>query len=221
MLSQVHVALNIFYQHIVYVYSGVATTITFVFAMFILRPIRLLSWDSSCSICCSSCGVSVHRNMSSAKRRLRLEKKCPSIFKPLFSQFNLLKFNMLSNVAVNSLGEMVLLLLILICSLSLCRCTVSVTELSAYIYMSFRISMYTSSIPCSCNDVNIAWVCTESNAFSKSTKATVVAGITAYQQSRLFTVLYLSDKYPVHNLNNQMKHVCFSQFSASFCPTHT
>ena len=24
--------------------------------------------------------------------------------------------------------------------------------------------MYTSSIPCSCNDVNIAWVCTESNA---------------------------------------------------------
>ena len=30
----------------------------------------------------------------------------------------------------------------------------------------FRISMYTSSIPCSCNDVSIAWVCTESNAFS-------------------------------------------------------
>ena len=53
-------------------------------------------------------------------------------------------------------------LLILIFSLSLCRCTV--TELS--VYMSFRISMYTSSIPCSCNDVNIAWVCTESNAFS-------------------------------------------------------
>ena len=53
-------------------------------------------------------------------------------------------------------------LLILIFSLSLCRCTV--TELS--VYMSFRISMYTSSIPCSCNDVNIAWVCTESSAFS-------------------------------------------------------
>ena len=53
-------------------------------------------------------------------------------------------------------------LLILIFSLSLCRCTV--TELS--VYMSFSISMYTSSIPCSCNDVNIAWVCTESNAFS-------------------------------------------------------
>ena len=79
-----------------------STTITFVFAMFILRPIRLLSSDSSCSICCSSCGVSVHRNMSSAKRRL--ERNYPSIFTPLCSQFNLL--NMLSNVAVNSLGEM-------------------------------------------------------------------------------------------------------------------
>ena len=100
--------------------------------------------------------------MSSAKRRL--ERNSPSIFTPLFSQFNLL--NMLSNVAVNSLGEMVspclTPLLILIFSLSLCICTV--TELS--VYMSFRISMYTSSIPCSCNDVNIACVCTESNAFS-------------------------------------------------------
>ena len=139
-----------------------STTTTFVFAMFILRPIRLLSSDSYCSICCSSCGVSVHRNMSSAKRRL--ERNYPSIFTPLFFQFNLL--NMLSNVAVNSLGEMVspclTPLLILIFSLSLCRCTV--TELS--VYMSFMIYMYTSSIPCSCNDVNVAWVCTESNAFS-------------------------------------------------------
>ena len=139
-----------------------STTITFVFAMLILRPIRLLSSDSYCSICCSSCGVSVHRNMSSAKRRL--ESNSPSIFTPLFSQFNLL--NMLSNVSVNSFGEMVspclTPLLILIFSLSLCRCIV--TELS--VYMSFRISMYTSSIPCSCNDVNVAWVCTESNAFS-------------------------------------------------------
>ena len=59
-------------------------------------------------------------------------------------------------------------LLILIVSLSLRRCTA--TELS--VYMSFRISMYTSSIPCSCNDVNIAWVCTESNAFSQYTKST-------------------------------------------------
>ena len=149
-LSQVHVALDILYQHI------------FVFAMFIVRPIRVLSSDSSCNICCSSCGVYVHRNMSSAKRRL--ERNSPSIFTPLFSQFNLL--NMLSNVAVNSLGEMVSLclipLLILIVLLSLCRCTV--TELSVYMY--FKMYMYTSSIPCSCNDVNIAWVCTESNAFS-------------------------------------------------------
>ena len=49
--------------------------------------------------------------------------------------------NMLSNVAVNSLGEMVspclTPFLILIFSHSLCRCTV--TELS--VYMSFRISM--------------------------------------------------------------------------------
>ena len=37
-LSQVHVALDIFYQHIVRVYIGVlSTTITFVFAMFILK----------------------------------------------------------------------------------------------------------------------------------------------------------------------------------------
>ena len=103
-------------------------------------------------MCCSSCGVSVHRNMSTATRRL--ERNSPSIFTPLFSQFNLL--NVLSNVAVNSLGEMVspclTPLLILIVSLSLCRCTV--TELS--VYMSFRIYMYTSSIPSSCNDVNIA-----------------------------------------------------------------
>ena len=78
-LSQVHVTLNIFYQHIVHVYRGV----------------RLLSSDSSCSICCSSCGVSVQNNMSSAKRRLVMVRNSPSIFKPLFSQFNLL--NMLSS----------------------------------------------------------------------------------------------------------------------------
>ena len=44
--SQVHVALDIFYQHIVHVIGVLSTTITFVFAMFILRPIRLLSFDS-------------------------------------------------------------------------------------------------------------------------------------------------------------------------------
>ena len=104
----------------------------------------------------------MHRNMSSAKRRLKINY--PSIFTPLFSQFNLL--NMLSNVAVNSMGEMVspclTPLLILIFSLSLCIYTV--TELS--VYMSFMIYMYTFYIPCSCNYVNIAWVCTDSNAFS-------------------------------------------------------
>ena len=72
---------------------------------------------------------------------------------------------MLSNVAVNSSGEMVspclTPLLILIFLLSLCGCTVN--DLS--VYMSFRNSMYTYSIPCSCNDVDIASVCTESNAF--------------------------------------------------------
>ena len=161
-LSQVRVALDIFYQHIAHVYRVLSTNITFVFAMLILRPIRPLSLDSSFSKCCSSCGVAVHRNMSSVKRRL--ERTSPSNFTPLFSQFNLL--NMLSNVAVNSLGEMVspflTPLLIVIFSLSLCRCTV--TELS--VYMSFKIYMRIYSIPCSCNDVNIAWVCTESNAFS-------------------------------------------------------
>ena len=139
-----------------------STTITFVFAMFILRPIRPLSSDSSCSICCSSCGVSVHMNMPSAKRRL--ERNYPSTFKPLFSQLNLL--NMISSVAVNRLGETVspclTPFLILIISLSLCRSTV--TELS--VYMSFRISMYTYFLPCSCNDVNNVLVGTESNAFS-------------------------------------------------------
>ena len=81
--------LNIFYQHIVHVYRALgvlSATITFVFAMFILRYIRLLSSDSSCSICCSYCGVSVHRNMSSAKRRLEINY--PSNFTPLFSQLN-------------------------------------------------------------------------------------------------------------------------------------
>ena len=109
--------------------------------MFILRPICLLSSYSYCSICCGTCGVSVNRNMSSAKRRL--ERNVQSIFTSLFSQFNILK--MLSNVAVNSLGEMVspcTPLLILMVSLSLCRCTLTVLS----VYMSFRIYMYTSYI---------------------------------------------------------------------------
>ena len=49
--------------YIIYITFAIATTI--VFAMFILRPIRLLSSDSSCSIFCSSCGVSVHMNITS------------------------------------------------------------------------------------------------------------------------------------------------------------
>ena len=48
MLSQLYVAFNVSYQHIVHVYIRVfSTTITFVFAMFIFRHIRLLSSDSS------------------------------------------------------------------------------------------------------------------------------------------------------------------------------
>ena len=49
-LSQVYVAFNIFHHHIVNVYWVLSTTIILVFDMFILRPIRLLSSDSSCSI---------------------------------------------------------------------------------------------------------------------------------------------------------------------------
>ena len=81
-LSQVHVALDIFYQHIVHVYRRVVYNHHICLCtIFILRPFRLLSSDSSCSICCSYCGVSVHRNMSSAKRRL--ERHFPSIFTSL------------------------------------------------------------------------------------------------------------------------------------------
>ena len=75
--------------------------IIFVFAMFIVRPIRLLSSDSSCSVCCSYCVVSVHKNMSSAK--WELVRNYPSISTPLFSY----SLTMLSSVAVNSMGEMV------------------------------------------------------------------------------------------------------------------
>ena len=81
-LSQVHAALDIFYQHIVHVYRRVVYNHHICLCtIFILRPFRLLSSDSSCSICCSYCGVSVHRNMSSAKRRL--ERHFPSIFTSL------------------------------------------------------------------------------------------------------------------------------------------
>ncbi len=156
-LSQVHVAWDIFYQHIVHIYRGVVYNHHICLCDVHLKTHSSSFTDSSYSICCSYCGVSVHKKMSSAKRRLL--RNSPSIFTPLFSQFIIL--NMLSNVAVNSLGEMVspclTPLLILIFSLSLCRCTL--TELS--VYMSVRMSMYAASIHCSCNYVNIAWVCTE------------------------------------------------------------
>ena len=93
-LSQVHVALDFSISTLFKFIGVLSKTTTVVFAMFILRRIRLLSSDSSCSICCSYCGASVHRKMSSAKRRL--ERNSPSIFTPLFSQFNLL--NMLSTM---------------------------------------------------------------------------------------------------------------------------
>ena len=120
-LSQVHVALDIFYQHIVHVYRIVVYNHHLCLCDVHLKTHSpILSSDSSCSICCRSCGVSVH-NMSTKRS---LGRNSPSIFTPLFSQFNLL--NMLSNVAANSLGEMVSPclkpLLILVFSLYLCRC---------------------------------------------------------------------------------------------------
>ena len=114
-----------------------STTITFDFAMLILRPIRLLS----CSIGCSSCGVYVHKYISSAKRRVVINS--PSIFTSLFSQFN--RRNILSSAAVNNLGEKLspclIPLLILILPHSLCADVLSLS--CPY----FRISMYESSIP--------------------------------------------------------------------------
>ena len=59
---------------------------------------------------------------------------------------NYVEYGMLTNVAVNSLGELVSLcltpLLILIFSLSLCRCTV--TELSVYIFQDFYVHIFYS-----------------------------------------------------------------------------
>ena len=52
-----------------------STTITFVFAMFIVRPIHLLSSDSSCSICCSSGGVYLHSNMPSLISKAEMGEK--------------------------------------------------------------------------------------------------------------------------------------------------
>ena len=82
MLSQVYVAFNIFY--LLFTFIGMlSTTITFFFEMFIFRPICLLLSDSYC-------GIPVHMHLPSAKQRLL--RKSPSIFPPLFSQFNLLHY---------------------------------------------------------------------------------------------------------------------------------
>ena len=102
-LSQVHVALNIFYQQIVHVYRGVVYNHHICLCDVHLKTHSPTFIGQFFSICCSSCGVSVHMNMSSAKRILG--RNSPSIFTPLFSQFNLL--NKISSVAVNSLVEMV------------------------------------------------------------------------------------------------------------------
>ena len=98
-----------------------STNITFFFAIFIFCPIGyfyrivlvayvvipavssakrtywLLLSDSSCSICCNSCGVISKADIA--------EKNSTSIFTPLCFQFNIL--NVLSSVDANSLGETV------------------------------------------------------------------------------------------------------------------
>ena len=85
----------IFYHHTVHVYCSVYNHQHFL-CDFIFTPICLLSSDSSCITCCNYCWIPKHQNMSPAMRRIL--RKCPSIFTPLFSQFNLPK-NVLSNVA--------------------------------------------------------------------------------------------------------------------------
>ena len=168
-LFQVYVYFNIFCQHIVHVD----------WVVFYNHDIKSLRCSSSDTI-----GY-LHRLVLVASAVIRVLFLCIRICNqqsgdcweilrlsshPCFPQFNLL--NVLSIVAVNSLGDMVspclTPLLILIASLSLCWCTI--TELCIYTFL--RIPMYTSSIPCSCNDVNIALVCTELNAFSQSTNET-------------------------------------------------
>ena len=64
---------------------------------FHLLPNWLLLSDSSCSICCNSCGVISKADIA--------EKNSTSIFTPLCFQFNIL--NVLSSVDANSLGETV------------------------------------------------------------------------------------------------------------------
>ena len=70
-----------------------------------MRHYMLCPCHTDNSICCNSCGVPEHKNMSSAKQRLL--RYSASIFMPMFYQFNLLDNIILSSDAVNSLGEMV------------------------------------------------------------------------------------------------------------------
>ena len=155
LLSQVHVTLDIFYQHIVHVYWGVVYTHHLCLCDVHLKTHSLLSSDSSCSICCSSCGVSVHMNMPSAKRRL--ERNSPSIFTPLFSQLNLLNYAL--QCCREQLGWDGVPLSY--SSLDPDFLTLFVTE-----RISFRISMYTSSIPVlAMMSISLAFVLSESNAF--------------------------------------------------------
>ena len=88
--------------------------------------------------------------MSSAKRRLLTNY--PSIFTLLLFQSNL---HMLASVAMNSLGEMVF------------PCITPLFNLLSHNYLCILLQIcpciclsgfQCTSIPCSCNDVNIAWV---------------------------------------------------------------
>ena len=141
-LSQVYVAFNMFYQHIVHVNWSVVYNHHRCLYDVIFKP-TYQSSDSSCSICCNSCGAPEHKNMSSANWRLL--KNSPSILIHTL----VLPVEPSKYADVNSVGCVDVLVLS-------CPCK----GLSGFF-------VYTSSISCSCNDVNIAWVCTESNAFSQ------------------------------------------------------
>ena len=130
-LSQVYVAFNILNQHIGRIYLNVCLQPS-------LLTLRCLYSDLfgyfHRIVLVAYVVVPVHKNISAAKQCLL--GNSPSIFTPLFSQFNFLTMH--SSVAVNSLDRWcphVLLLLNPGFSHSLYRCTV--TELS--VYMSFQV----------------------------------------------------------------------------------
>ena len=131
LMPQVYVAFNFSTSTLFTLIVVLSTTITIGFH----RIVIILY------ICCNSCGVPVHKNMSSAKRIWL--RNYPSIFTPFFSQLNLLIF-VLSGIAVNSLGEIVspciTPILILIVSLSLCSSIV--TELSVYVFQDSYVRLH-------------------------------------------------------------------------------